>query len=484
MHKTFLKALLGAALMTATVTSCKKWDDHNAITDPAVGMDLFQQVSANSNLSKFAELLTKSGYDKVIASSKTFTVFAPTNAALATLDAATINDSAKLRRFVANHITNQTYNTALLTTAMRIQMLNGKYVNLVGKKFDEATITEADRYTKNGMLQVIDKMVPALDNAWDFVAANPAMPAKMGAFLRNLTFKVFDATNAVQIGVDPVTGAPVYQPGTDSIITNGFWRNVYDVRNEAKEYTLFVLADAAWDAETNRLLPYYASPVSPVLSAYYANLNMINEYAVEGAYTAAALPDTIVSRYNVKLGIAKSAIVQSIKTSNGYIHILNNVAVRPKDKFKEIIIQAENYNTTSADRRGNTYFRDRFNPVTTKDFRDVLVYNHGLATFNLGYRISNVPAGVKYRAYWVAVHDNINGITGTFTQKLGIDTATSVKFFGYTTVAVNNYNEVLIGECQFPDYRPSMQVFLTAANSTTATANPIVCDYIRFEPVL
>ncbi len=52
-------------------------DDHNAITDTAVDKDLFTRISENTNLSKFTELLTKTGYDKVIASSKTFTVFAP-----------------------------------------------------------------------------------------------------------------------------------------------------------------------------------------------------------------------------------------------------------------------------------------------------------------------------------------------------------------------------------------------------------------------
>ena len=76
------------------VSGCTKWEDHNAVTDAALTKDLFQQISENTALSKFAELLTKSGYDKVIASSKTFTVFAPTNTALTGLDPAIVNDTA------------------------------------------------------------------------------------------------------------------------------------------------------------------------------------------------------------------------------------------------------------------------------------------------------------------------------------------------------------------------------------------------------
>ncbi|HMP93021.1 MAG TPA: hypothetical protein PKD90_09140, partial [Phnomibacter sp.] len=69
-----------------------------------------------------------------------------------------------------------------------------------------------------------------------------------------------------------------------------------------------------------------------------------------------------------------------------------------------------------------------------------------------------------------------------FTQKLGIGIATST-VFGYTSVAANEFNEVLVGEFSLSAFQPNFQIFLTAANSTTAAANPIVCDYIRLEPV-
>ena len=67
-------------------TTCNKnWDDHNAITDVAVANNLFENISKNPSLSKFAQYLSMTGYDKIIAGSKTYTVWAPTDAALATL---------------------------------------------------------------------------------------------------------------------------------------------------------------------------------------------------------------------------------------------------------------------------------------------------------------------------------------------------------------------------------------------------------------
>lgn len=466
-----------AGLLTA---GCQKWDDHNAITDEGVKQDLLQQIQGNAELSKFAELLVKTGYDKVIASSKTFTVFAPTNAALATLDPAIVQDTARLRLFVTNHIANQSYYTTAAATPVRLPMLNNKYNNLHGKKLEDANISTADQYAKNGVLHIIDKMVPALPNAWEFLESSPLAPAKQKEYLLSIFRNVFDTTNAIQIGVDPDSGVPIYQAGTDSVRTNLFWRNVVDLRDESRQYTFFVLADDAWDTETDIYKPFYTTGSSDS-TADLSKWAVVKDLAVEGVYDAATIPDTILSKFNVKVGIDKSAIVRTVKTSNGIVFVMDKLTVRPEDKLQSYLIEAENYQTFSHDRRGNTYFRDRYNPVTGKNFRDVLVFNHGVATFNLGYRLEGVPA-LKYKAYWVALHDNINGMTTTFTQKLGIGTPTSATL-GYVTVGLYNYDEVYLGEFTLSAYQPSFMVYLTAANSTTATANAIVCDYIRLEPV-
>ncbi len=474
--KKLLSCMVIAGLLTA---GCQKWEDHNAITDEGVRKDLLQQIQGNTELSKFAELLTKTGYDKVIASSKTFTVFAPTNAALATLDPALVQDTARLRLFVTNHIANQSYYTTAATSLIRLPMLNNKYNNLLGKKLGEANITTADQYAKNGVLHVIDKMVPALPNAWE-VLEGKLVSGKQQAYMQSIFRNVFDTTNAVQIGVNPDTGVPIYQPGTDSVRTNLFWRNVVDLRDESKQYTFFILADGGWDAEVDKYKPYYAAGTADS-TADLAKWAVVKDLAVEGVYDPATIPDTILTKFNVKVGVAKSEIILTVKTSNGIVYFMNKLAVRPQDKLKPYVIEAENYQTYSNDRRGNTYFRDRYNPVTNKDFRDVLVYNHGVAAFNLGYRLQGVPT-MKYKAYWVALHDNINSMTTTFTQKLGIGSPTAADL-PYVTVNLNNYNEVYLGEFTIAAYRPTLTVYLTAANNTTATTNPIVCDYIRLEPV-
>lgn len=453
MKKNIFCALLFVAFSGLLLSSCEKWDKHNEITDPNVSKDLFQRIQENTNLSKFAELLVKSGYDKVIASSQTYTVFAPTNAALATLDPAIVSDDAKLKAFVANHITNQLQN-ASVTGEVRVQMISGKYNNLQNGKFDDAAITEANLYAKNGYLHIIDKMVPVLSNAWGFVQADASMPAKQKAFLLSLT---------------------------DSTGTNAFLRNVYDLRDEKKQFTFFTMVDTAWDSEVNRYKQYFVTGTTDSTANLAANA-VVTDFAVEGVYTQASLPDTILSKYGTKVGIDKNAIVQTIKVSNGIVYVMKKLTVLPKHKFRQYVIQGENYDFSRQDKRNVTFFRDKFNPVTNTDFTDVLVFNHDVAQFYLGYRLRNVP-NLKFKAYWVALHDNINNNTGTFQQLLAIGTpfATTLP---YITVQPNNYNEVYLGEFTITSFRPILDVHLTAANSTNDDANKITVDYIRLEPVL
>lgn len=460
---------------------CRKWEDHNALQDPLLDKDIFTLISGDANLSSFAGLLVKSGYDKVLTSSKTFTVFAPVNTALSALDPAIVNDTARLRLFVGSHIAGSLYYTSPAAAGQRIPMLNKKYHNVQGNNVEDAHITAADKYCKNGVLQVIDKMMPALPNTWEFVETNNLMPSAQKSYLLSIFANVFDVTNAVQIGYDSA-GRPMYQPGTDSVRTNLFWRNVHDLRNEKKQYTFFALANSTWDAEVTKYKPFFVTGTADS-TASLALWEVVKDFAVDTLYSSsAAIPDTILSKFNTKMGIEKSAVVQTVRTSNGIVYIMSKLDVLPRHKFKPIQIEAENYSFTSADRRGNTYFRDRVNTLTGAGFRDVLVWNHGLALFNLGYRINGMPS-LKYRAYWVAVHDNINGLTTTFTQKLGIGIPNST-VFGFTTVNLNNYQEVLIGEFTLATYQPQYNIYLTAANNTTAATNAIVCDYIRLEPVL
>lgn len=475
----FGKMIVLLVLAGLVLNGCKKMtSEHNTVNDPSLKKNLMELISETPELSSFAGYLKQTGLDKELISSKSFTVFAPPNSQLAGIDPAILGDATRLKQLIGNHIAGEQLRTTSVTTLRRVQMLSGKYNNMLGNVIGNVNITRANIYASNGILQVTDNVLPALDNCWEFMINNTLAPVKQKDFVLSLFRNVFDPTNAVIIGVNPTTGDPIYQPGTDSVYTNLFWNRVYDLRDEKKQFSYFMLADAAWDLEVNKYRPYFLTSTTDS-TTLTASWNVVRDFAIDTVYDPATIPDTIRSKDGTKLGIDRSAIVRTVKTSNGIVYIMSKLDVQPLHKFKTILLEAESYNSTSHDRRGNTYFRDRFNTVTGKDFRDVLVLGHGVALFNIRYQINEMPA-VKYKAYWTAFNDFQ---TATHTQRLaiGLPTATT---FPYMSVPLNNYNEVYIGEFINARYWPVYNVYLVAANSTTAAANPLVCDYIKLVPGL
>jgi hypothetical protein len=470
-YKNLLLVAFGAMLLYG----CSKVkEDRSAITDDSLKITLFELVNANPDLSTFAKYLVQTGYDKVLSSSKNYTVYAPVNSALASLDPAIVNNAAKLKLFVGNHIAGQLYRTADFSMLTRISMLSNKFNNLQGMQIGDALIKNADKYAANGLLQVIDKSLPALDNSWEVLTTNADIPLKQKTFMLSLFRNVFDTSNAVIIGVNPTTGEPIYQPGSDSVYTNLFWNRVHDLKKEDKQYTLFVLTDAAWDAEVAKFKPYYAVTNNADSNTLVTSWNVVKDFAVDTVYQPSTIPGVIVSEFGTQLPIDKAAIVKTIKTSNGIVYIMNKMDVQPASKMKTILIEGESYTSTNVDRRGNTYFRDRVNTLTGKDFRDVLVLGHNSTGFNIRYELKEVPS-IKYKAYWMAYNDFQ---TATYTQKLAIGTVASATF-PMTNVTALNFNEIYLGEFTMSQYAPLFNIYLVA-NGT----NPIVCDYIKLVPSL
>ena len=77
--------VIGLALAVLTFAACSDtWNDH--FDNKGEGMNdqtLWQAISQNGNLSNFAKVVQACGYDKSLNSSQVFTVFAPTNEAIA-----------------------------------------------------------------------------------------------------------------------------------------------------------------------------------------------------------------------------------------------------------------------------------------------------------------------------------------------------------------------------------------------------------------
>jgi hypothetical protein len=480
------------------LTGCKKWDDHTKLTTQDLSKSLSEEISQHSNLSKFYDYLKKTGLDKELSSSKTYTVWAPTNSALQTLDASIVADSAKLRAFLSNHIALESYFKANTTQAVRVPMLNGKMVTFTGTNFDDATLTEADKFVSNGVLHVIDKFIPVYSNAWELLNSTKGT-YQQSSYILSLTKNVFDPTNAIVDSINAQTGQPVYHAGTDSIVRNSFNTNVYDLQDESKQYTFFILTDAGFNTEITKLSPYFTTS-TPDSTRNLASFAVVKDLVVDGYYTVDQLPSVLTSKFGVKIPIDKSKIVETRKLSNGIAYVINGINFDVKDKIPTVIVQGENYRgfynsigdpvTPRQNNVSAVFIRNRVNPNTGEQFKDMFVYGHGISGLNALYTVNKLPS-IKYKVYWVAVDDtlrlngNINPVT--FTQKLAMG-ARGTNLLPTVAPLTNNitplnYNEVYLGDYVMPAYG-DLNMFLTANASTGNGTNSLNLDYIKLVPDL
>ena len=479
MRNNKLSLLMFLVVITTILAACsKKWNEHDQITDPAISNNLFQAISKNTSLSLFSKLLVKSGYDKIISSSKSYTVWVPTNQALATLDSSIINDSIKLKAFVGNHIANLAYTTG---SDQRVAMINGKYIQFAGNTFDSANISTPNLYAVNGVYHIIDKFIPRVDNCWEFVNNNSSFSLFKKA-LTDLNYIYFDSTLATQIGTDQLTGNAIWDSTNAKVIRNKFLDNVQNIADESNQFTLFLLNDNSFNTEFNKLSPWFITPSIDTMNKL-VNSFLIKDLAVKGSYSASQLPDTLLSTSNVKIPIDKSQIVASYKTSNGYVHVMNKLNIRLTDKFPPIVIEGETPTAfASTDKAANTFYRTSRNPVTGLVFKDILMQNYGWANYYIRYTKTEVPA-MKYNVYWVAINDySSNPI---WNQTFAIDSNYVPSPAAFTVpVARNNYNEVFLGQIEILSYRSKINMYVIGPNSTSTTSGntSISLDYIKLVP--
>jgi hypothetical protein len=488
--KLFQIAILCAV---ALVTGCDEWDDHNKLQQDELGRNLLQAINEEPSLTTFSGYLEATGYDKVLTTSKTFTVWAPSNEALAGLSPDIVNDTDKLTEFIGNHISYQQYFTAT-ASGERVKMLNGKNVNWYGTALEDATVETSDQLARNGVFHVISSSVLPKQNTWELFESGDDGQKLLG-YLQSLTYDLFVDSLATQIGIDPATGQPIYEPGTGYVTKNYFFDEVFDISNEDSLNTFIVLTDESFDAELAKLVPYFHTiTVDQDSTDSLASWHMAKDLVIRGLVKPEDLPDTLISVDGVKVPVDQTAIVETHYTSNGIVYVMNKVDFRLQDKFPPIIIQGEKPDGFRTSSSTATHYRSR--DWASGNF-DLRIWDHNIAQYYVRYRVDALPS-MTYKVYWRTVNDFVDTVANptAFQEKLMASLASSVivtgaptplKDFGYVKVNYIKANPELnapkyLGDLAFANY-DRLYLFVVANNSTTDALNPIEIDYIKLVPV-
>jgi hypothetical protein len=305
----------------------------------------------------------------------------------------------------------------------------------------------------------------------------------MAVFIKGMLKKREDLTRAIQIGIDPVSGKPIYETGTDSVVYNEFLDKVHNVSNEAKEYTVFIMNNTTWNKEKAKLDTFYKSG-SVDSTTTLASYNTAKDMVFEGAIAPDQLPDSIQSKFGVWVRINKGAIQTKYRTSNGWVYVMNDMNVELRQRLLPFSIQGENYNGTSNGAGSPLLTRTLVNPNTGQQFKDLYVFNHNTNKWYVWYRINDVPT-TKYKVYWATYNNRYNN---TLNQRLAMASPINATF-AYRNVPYNVYEEIYLGDYTIDNYdRNGLYLFLVSADiapsSSNYNQNAMFLDYIRLEPVI
>ncbi len=470
--------LILVTIFTIAIFGCKKWDKHTEVTQQDLNINLLEAISANPDLSKFREYISLSGLDSVLQASKTFTVWAPNNTAMQSIDPGTVSDPSKLRAFIFNHISNQQYFTKDLAIPTRIQMLSNKYNLISSTKFEDADVETTDKYVKNGVLHSVKSLVYPLQNIWEFVNATTGTYAQ-NAYIKSLNFVGFDPATAIVDSISEITGLPVYRPGTGLIPRNLYNDRVYDLKREDRQYTYFVLQDANLVVEADSLKPYYIT-TSATATDSLTRWNTVKDLTFNVAYpTVASLPMSFVSRSGITVPLSAANVVSVQKMSNGYVYIMSKVDVPTVNKFLPITLQGESPSGfLRNDKSGNIHYRLRLDPVANTNFNDIYILGHGVTTFYSFYRTNETPS-IKYKVYAKATNDFQ---TAAFSQTINAWNNSLAALTGTLTHAVPLFNVAGAYDEKYLGEITNTRFGTIEWRATSITTGPILLDYLRLVP--
>lgn len=483
-YTTYAILLLAIAMLPA----CKKgWDAHNAITEDALNKTLAQQIAESPDLSAFNSCLVKTGYDKVLASSRSFTVWAPTNAAMQNIDPAIAADTAKLKKFVQNHIAYQAYFVRMPQPSLKIKTLSGKNITFTATAFDDANIVKADVYVNNGVLHSIDLASAPKPNAYEFLLSS-ASAVKQKTFIQSLLHTEIDTSKGIRLYVDPVTKKTVFQAGTTfPVQKNSYFQKVADISSEDSLVTYIILNDQAYDNEKNKIGKYYSVSSSATMTDSLTQFAVVKDLVINHVYGANSLPDSMVSVNGIQIHLDKNAIVETRQLSNGVAYVVNSISYKVlQNKIPNIIIQGELTDSVRVPSSPSVKTKKSPNGIKYTDIQNSSITSSPDPLYY--YRYKTVVNSAKYDVYWRAVNDIY---TTPFNMKVDFSPTshypkaaeTPLATLGYSSSGILNYSEVYLGSYTPANYG-TLYTFLVSATGVVSTApTALSLDYIKLVPV-
>ena len=380
---------IGVTMMAAGVlaaASCTDFDDYNkevADTTASATSTLWENIKQNSQLSDFAQLVQKAGFDDELSQTHYYTVWAPLNGTFDASAFQNLGNSSLLRQFVKNHIADYRH-SATGALDERVLMLNEKSYDFAGGAaytFGEVPVSQANLPSSNGLIHTLQGAVPFYPNLYEFITDSTLAIGKNIDSLRRY-FQKYELTYLDEEASVPGPIVDGMQTYVDSVMVteNTLWSmmNVM-MTNEDSTYTVLMPTNDAWLKTYNRIKSYYnyapttnaeafqggnisATPSTLTIdnaywqdslasshlvrNMFFSNNDIYNQW-IEGtpsAYGSDTIRSTIRNKFSNPRDILAQA-KQTVELSNGKGYIVDSLAMYPWETYapeREVLAASNN----------------------------------------------------------------------------------------------------------------------------------------------
>ena len=255
--------LLGAAffiLHSSFFISCSDWDDHYEADNSILSSQqatLWENIKSNGNLSEFASLLQKAGYNDVLDASQTYTIWAPANG---TFDYNVLNGYSKerlLKEFVQNHIARNNYPVSGKVNE-RIYTLNEKLMFFGGNgnyTIQDVSITNPNQASRNGVIHELGGKIPFMANVFEGLDNSDLPLDSIANFFHSYDVKKLNEQKSV---VGPMeNGQITYLDSVFDEHNDLFTRYFAYINREDSNYTMIVPTNEAWRRAREQVRNYF-----------------------------------------------------------------------------------------------------------------------------------------------------------------------------------------------------------------------------------
>lgn len=253
---------MAALSMGTMVTSCSDWDDHydanSANSVASANYTLWENIKNDTSLTQFAQLVKKAGYENILNTSQTYTIWAPKNG---TFDYSTLigEDSTKLlNEFIKNHIARYNF-PASGELNEKVYLLNKKMEYFTGADsytFGDINVENKNIASSNGILHKLSGKVTFFTNIYEYLSAGKYDLDSLKNYIHKYDKKTLDTENSV---VGPTVNGEITYLDSVFIEDNSLFKllgRAY-INREDSNYTMIMPTNTGWNKAYNNLSKYF-----------------------------------------------------------------------------------------------------------------------------------------------------------------------------------------------------------------------------------